>query len=497
MRTTTRLVIAGGGTSGWLTAYSLAKRLGKLLDITLVESDQIGTVGVGEATVPTMRSFHQLIELDEVEFLQATQGTFKLAIRFDHWARPGDSYIHSFGIIGEPAWMAEFHNFWLACRAQGFGGELQDYCLEWKAAGQHKFARAVNGTAVNYAFHFNATAYAAWLRGKAEALAVRRVEGRIETVLLDQASGNIKALKLDNGSEITGDVFLDCTGFRALLLGQSLGVGYRDWTHWLPNDRALACQCELGGPPPPYTRAIAHGAGWQWRIPLQHRMGTGIVYSSQYLSDDEANHRLMNSLSGPQLTEPWPLRFTTGVRQQPWFRNCIAIGLASGFLEPLESTSIHLITTAITRLMRLFPFGDDTGQLARRYNEETLTEFEAVRDFIILHYKATERDDTPYWTRNRCMQIPDGLAHRLEIFRRNGYVWNDPVGLFRVESWVQVLTGQRLSPQDYHAAGCLLPAATLKQRMAQLRSKVQQDLQALPSHQQFIRRYCPMDLPGE
>ena len=489
-----RVVIAGGGTSGWLAAYSLAIRLGKLLDITLVESDQIRTVGVGEATVPTMRSFHQLIEVDEVEFLKETQGTFKLAIRFDNWANIGDSYIHSFGVIGERSWMTEFLAFWLAARDKGFGGDLEDYCLEWKAAWQNKFATRANQTPVNYAFHMDATAYAAYLRKKAEALGVKRIEGKIEHADVHPESGDLTALHLERGEHVPGDVFLDCTGFRALLIGDYLGIGYEDWTHWLASDRAIACQCELGGALPAYTNAVAHPAGWQWRIPLQHRMGTGFVYSSQFLSDDEASHTLMSNLTGPALTEPWSLRFTTGVRHRPWYKNCISIGLSSGFLEPLESTSIHLITTSVARLMRLFPFGGNMSQLAERYNDETLTEFRAVRDFIILHYKATERDDTPYWDRNRTMEVPESLAHRLDIFRQNGYIWNDPVGLFRVDSWIQVLLGQGLIPQEYHGAGRLLDPEGLKQQMEKLRKLVDRDLQALPAHEDFIREYCPAPL---
>ena len=493
MRPKTKVVIAGGGTAGWLAAYALAVRLGKLLDITLVESDQIGTVGVGEATVPTITSFHQLMEVDEVEFLKATQGTFKLAIRFYNWRNIGDDYIHSFGVIGQQTWITEFLTFYLASKEQGFGGDLKDYCLERKAAEQSRFATKANGTPVNYAYHLNATAYAAYLRKKAEKLGVTRIEGKIDDVELHPDSGHIKQLKLDSGRFIPGDFFVDCTGFRALLIGETLKVGYRDWSHWLPNDRAIACPCELDGPPPPFTQAIAHPAGWQWRVPLQHRMGTGIVYSSEYLSDDEANDTLMNNLTGPALREPRPLRFVTGVRDRPWHKNCLSIGLSSGFLEPLESTSIHLITTSIMRMMRLFPFGGDMEHLAQRYNDESITEFEAVRDFIILHYNATERNDTPYWERNRTMEVPESLTHRVEIFRRNGYTWYDTLGLFRTDSWIQVMTGQGLSPQAYHGSGRLLEADELKKRMDGLRAQVDRNLQALPPHHEFIKRYCAAD----
>jgi tryptophan 7-halogenase len=488
----TRVVIAGGGTAGWLAAYSLAKRLGSQLDITLVESDLIGTVGVGEATIPTMKSFHSLMEIDEREFMVATQATFKLGIWFDDWANVGDSYIHSFGVIGKGSWMAEFHEYWLELRSQGLGGDLEDYCLEWKAAKAGRFAIQAGRTHLNYAYHLNATAYAQFLRAKSEALGVRRVEGRIASVPLSPESGDIVSLELEGGISVAGDFFVDCTGFRGLLIGETLGAGYEEWGHWLGADRAWAVQTESAGPPPPYTRAMAHAVGWQWRIPLQHRTGNGIVYSSRFCSDDEARALLLKNLAGPPITEPRQLKFRTGRREQPWRRNCVALGLAAGFLEPLESTSIHLITTALIRLMRLFPFSRDFDQQAERFNTESRFEWEEVRDFIILHYKLTQRQDSDFWNHYRTMDVPRNVTHRMELFRKNGYVWPDKVNLFRIDSWLQVMMGQGLFPESHHGATRIPGTASLQETLGEMRAMVASNLAQLPAHQAFIERYCPI-----
>ena len=490
MNAKTRVVVAGGGTAGWLTAYSLVTRLGNLLDITLVESDQIGSVGVGEATIPTMRTFHRLVGIDEQEFMAATQATFKLGIRFDNWGQQQDSYFHSFGEIGQRSWMAEFHEFWLEAKTQGFGGSLDDYCLELKAAKAHKFATSVGKTPLNFAYHLNATAYASYLRKKSESAGVKRVEGRIEHILND-AQGNISTLILDKGNKVEGDVFIDCTGFRALLIGEHLGVEYEDWSHWLAADSAIAVQTEAVEAPRPYTIATAHEAGWQWRIPLQHRMGNGLVYSSQFLSDDEAQHTLLNNLNGPTITEPRQLRFKTGRRKKAWHRNCVAIGLSSGFLEPLESTSIHLITTAILRLMKLFPFAGNTSLLAEHFNRETQLELETIRDFIILHYHLTQRDDSPFWQHYRTMAIPDSLTHRMAMFRENAYAWPDDVALFRVDSWVQVMMGQGLMPKQHHGAARVLAPEGLKSQLQGLKNRIASSVAQLPEHADFIQAYCP------
>ena len=490
MNAKTKVVVAGGGTSGWLTAYSLNARLGALLDITLIESDQIGTVGVGEATIPTMRTFHRLVGIDEQEFMAATQATFKLGIMFDNWGQQGDSYIHSFGEIGQRSWMAEFHEFWLEAKVQGFGGSLEDYCLELKAAKANKFATHVGKKPLNFAYHMNATAYAAYFRKKSEAAGVKRIEGRITQVQNDQ-TGNISSLILEGGEHVSGDVFIDCTGFRALLIGDNLDVEYEDWSHLLAADSAIAVQTQAVEAPRPYTRAIAHSAAWQWRIPLQNRVGNGIVYSSQFLSDDEARSTLLANLSGETITEPRQLRFKTGRRKKTWHLNCIAIGLSSGFLEPLESTSIHLVTTAILRLMKLFPFGGNTTLLAEQFNRESQLELETARDFVILHYHLTQRKDSPFWDHYRTMQIPDSLVHRMAMFRENGYAWPDDVSLFRVDSWVQVMMGQGLIPEQHHGAGRVLPVEGLKAQMLALRKMIDSSVAQLPEHGDFLKTYCP------
>jgi len=485
-----KVVIAGGGTAGWLAACGLSTRLAGLVDIRLVESDAIGTVGVGEATIPPMRNFHRIMKIDEQEFMRATQATFKLGIVFDNWGDLGESYIHSFGEIGQRSWMAEFHEFWLEARAQGFGGSLEDYCLELKAAKAGKFATAIDDTRLNFAFHLDATRYAKYLRQISEKAGVRRVEGMIKQVQKDRQSGDIKALLLESGELIEGDLFIDCTGFRSLLLGDALGVEFEDWSHWLFSDRAIAVQTTASEPPPPYTRAIAHASGWQWRIPLQSRVGNGIVYSSRFMSDDEAQSTLTNNISGDMITEPRLLKYRTGCRQKSWHKNCIALGLSSGFIEPLESTSIHLVMTAIIRLIRLFPFGGCSEELAYRFNQETRTEIETVRDFIILHYKQTKRTDSDFWNAYRTMQIPDTLAHRIEIFKNNGYVWADDVALFRVDSWVQVMMGQGLYPKAFHSAGKLTTSDSLRQSLAKIKASIDEKVQKLPTHQQFIEHYC-------
>ncbi len=485
-----KVVIAGGGTAGWLTACGLSRRLGSLLDITLVESDAIGTIGVGEATIPPMRNFHRIMDIDEQAFMRATQATFKLGIVFDNWGEIGDSYIHSFGDIGQRSWMAEFHEFWLEAREQGFGGSLDEYCLELMAAKAGKFATHVEDSRMNFAFHLDATAYAGFLRELSEAAGVKRVEGRINEVRKHSETGDLQALLLESGELIEGDFFIDCTGFRALLIGDALGVGVEDWSHWLAADRAIAVQTEATEPPPPYTRSTAHASGWQWRIPLQTRVGNGIVYTSEFLSDDEAEQTLLGNVTGAARTEPRRLRFSTGRRIRAWEKNCVAMGLASGFVEPLESTSIHLVMTSIFRLIRLFPFGEDRESLANRFNEDTRVEMEAVRDFIILHYKQTKRTDSDFWNHYRTMDIPDSLAERMEIFRTNGYVWSDDVTLFRIASWVQVMMGQGVEPRGHHNAGRLMPADALRNSMDEIRTSIAKKVRQMPTHQQFIEHYC-------
>ncbi|MES1199134.1 MAG: tryptophan halogenase family protein [Pseudomonadota bacterium] len=487
---TKKVVIAGGGTAGWVAAAALVKQLGPLLDITLVESDDIGTVGVGEATIPGIRSFHRLLEIDEQDFMRATQATFKLGIAFENWARLGDRYIHSFGAIGKASWMAEFHHFWLEAQTENYGGVIGDYCIELQAAEAGKFYTS-DRSPINYAYHFDAGLYAEYLRKFSEPKGVKRVEGKISKVDQDSESGFIKALVLESGARVEGDLFIDCTGFRGLLIEQTLKTGYEDWRHWLRTDSALAVQTASTGDIPPYTRAIARQAGWQWRIPLQNRVGNGLVYCSEFLSEDEARATLKSNLDSAPLFEPRLIRYITGRRKKVWDKNCVALGLASGFLEPLESTSIHLIMIGVARLIQLFPFSGANPALIEEYNRASRSELEKIRDFIILHYKATERDDTPFWRTCRDMEIPDTLAQRIAVFRENGHAYQAADELFRVDSWVQVMLGQRIMPQGHHFVGRLLGSPqALRQSLTTLKSNIAAAVEKMPTHQAFLETYC-------
>ncbi len=484
-----KVVIAGGGTAGWVTAAALSSQLGRLLEITLVESDQIGTVGVGEATIPTHRTFHSLIGADEVAFMKATRATFKLGIQFENWGALGDSYIHSFGQIGKAPWMVNFHHLWMQARADGYESDLDDYCLELRAAEAGKFAIS-DKLNLNYAYHLDAGLYAGFLRELSEREGVRRIEGKFTDVRLDSETGFITSLVMEDGREIEGDFFIDCTGFRAALIEKALGVGYEDWSHWLPMNRAVAVQTRLAGEIMPYTRSIARQAGWQWRIPLQHRVGNGHVFCSDYISDDEATGTLVSNLDGEMLFEPRVIRFLTGRRKKMWEKNCVALGLSSGFLEPLESTSIHLFQIAATRLLQFFPFGGSNPSLADHFNRLAQEEFESIRDFIILHYHATSRDDTAFWRDRQTMEIPDSLKHRLALYRDNGLVYQGEADLFRTDSWMQVLRGQGITTEAFHPAGRLMGREKLQASLARYADGVRRTVDQLPRHEDFIARYC-------
>ena len=485
-----RVVVAGGGSAGWMAAAALSRQLGPLLDIVLVESDEIGTVGVGESTVPTARTFNALLNLDEAEFMAATQATFKLGISFENWGEIGDRYIHSFGQIGKSTWLGHFHHFWLQAKAQGFGGDLGDYCLELKAAEQHRFHTDDNSP-LNYAYHIDATLYGRYLRGKCEDKGVRRVEGKIVDVRQRSDDGFIEALVLESGEVIEGDLFIDCTGFRGLLINGALGVGFEDWGRWLPNDRAWAVQTSTDVEPGPYTRAIAHKAGWLWGIPLQRRVGNGLVFSSQFMSDEDGLRQLEQMIEGEMLIDPKLIRFRAGRRHKAWSKNCVSLGLAAGFIEPLESTSIHMIMIAIHRLLQLFPFQGCTEALSDRFNNLADDEILKIRDFIVLHYNVTERTDSPYWDHVRTMEVPDTLAHRLALFRESGHVFQAPGELFQVDSWLQVMLGQRLQPRAHHHMGRLMPPEQLRGALTDLKGNIARAVERMPSHQAFIDRYCP------
>lgn len=485
-----RVVIAGGGTAGWIAATALVRLLHRLVDVTLIECEEIGTVGVGEATIPTARSFHEFLRIDEQAFLKATQATFKLGIAFEDWARLGDRYIHSFGTGPLKTWMADFQHFWLQARAEGYAGNLGDYYLELRAAEAGRMGKS-DQAPLNYAYHLDAGLYAKFLRRIAENDGARRIEGKIASVEQNCESGDISALLLEDGQRVEGDLFIDCTGFRALLIEQALQAGFEDWSHWLPTNAALAVQTEAVADPLPYTRAIAHDAGWQWRIPLQYRVGNGIVFCSDCLEPDQAREQLLATVQGKPLIEPRLIRYVTGKRRQVWVKNCIALGLSSGFVEPLESTSIHLIMIGVIRLIQQFPFGGTAPELRAHYNRTADNELERIRDFVILHYKATEREDSPFWRRCREMEIPDTLMERIDLFRGTGHAWQALDDLFRVDSWLQVMIGQRIEPQQWHGQPALMAAGQLRSALQGMRAEIDHTVAALPSHQQFINAYCP------
>ncbi len=485
---TRRIVIAGGGTAGWMMAAAIARTLGAAVDLTIVESEAIGTIGVGESTIPPLVNFNRILGIPEPEFMRETQATFKLGILFDNWKQDGDRYFHSFGLSGKDHWSAGFQHFWLHGRTRGHEQSYDDYCLELVAGLQGKFAHLPDDR-MNYAYHVDATLYGRYLRKLAEADGAKRIEGKIARVELDGESGDIAALVLEGDRRIEGDFFIDCTGFRGLLIEGALHAGFEDWTHWLPNDSAIALQTRHLGPPQPYTQAIAHDAGWQWRIPLQHRMGSGIVYCSRYLSRDAALDRLVSSVGEP-LIEPIHLSFKGGVRRRQWYRNCVAVGLAGGFVEPLEATTVHLIQRAVLRIIRLMPNGRVSERDAAEFNEQQLQDITQIRDFIILHYKATERRDSPFWRHCIDMEIPDSLAQKIELFRETGRVFRKNEELFAENSWVQVMMGQGIMPRAYHPIAEKLGAEELNRLLTTLRDTVARTVATLPAHQAYVEQYC-------
>lgn len=492
-----KVVIVGGGTAGWMAAATLSKLFDGRLDIRLIESDEIGIVGVGEATIPQIRNFNATLGLDENEFLRQTQGTFKLGIEFVDWARLGHRYIHAFGPVGgRDLGLVQFYHYWLKLRLAGeVGPDLGEYTFNCIAARKHRFLRGTSMensplSRVYYAFHFDAGLYARYLRGLSEARGVVRTEGRIVDTVLRPEDGHIEAVVLASGERVAGELFIDCSGFRGLLIEQALKTGYEDWSNWLPVNRALAVPCASSDDFTPYTRSTARSAGWQWRIPLQHRTGNGHVYCSDFISDDEAAATLMANLDGKALAEPRPLRFVTGRRRKFWNRNCVAMGLASGFMEPLESTSIHFIQSSIARLVQYFPDRRFDPALVDEYNRLVHFEFERARDFIVLHYKATARDDTPFWRRCREMQVPDTLAQKMEIFRAGGRIHREHEELFTEESWTQVLIGQDVMPAAYHPMVDVLPPEQIRQMVAGVRGVLHRAADAMPSHKDYIARNC-------
>ena len=489
-----RIVIAGGGTAGWMTAAAFAHFLESGFEITLVESDEIGTVGVGEATIPQIRLFNDALGLDESQFLRATQGTYKLAIEFVDWQKPGARYMHAFGDVGRDVGLLPFQHNWVRAHREGVAGDLARYSLNNLAALANRMQRGPARTAralpeMPYAFHFDAGLYARYLRTFAEARGVTRVEGKINEVTRNPENGDVATLSLDNGEVIPGDLFIDCTGFRGLLIEEALQSGYDDWTHWLPCDRALAVPSARSADFTPYTRSKAHSAGWQWRIPLQHRTGNGIVYASDHLSDDEATARLLGGLDGAPLAEPRPIRFVTGKRREMWKANVIAVGLASGFMEPLESTSIHLIQSAIQRILKMLPGRRTTHAERDEYNRQCDFEYERIRDFIILHYHANERTE-PFWAARRTQPIPDTLAAKLALWRGNAQITREHEELFTEVGWFQVLVGQGIIPSGNHPVADSISRADLAEYMDVIEKLNQREVAQMPTHEDFVAQYC-------
>lgn len=490
------ITIVGGGTAGWMTAALLSKLLTRGFAIQLVESDEIGTIGVGEATIPAIRTYLGLAGIDEFEMMRATQSTYKLGIEFVDWRAPGTSYIHGFGKIGQDLLWLHPHQFWLKFAGRGQARHFDHYALNCLAARKNRFAhpdpRNPQSPAadIDYAFHMDASLFAKFLRGQSEARGVKRIEGRIGEARLRGEDGFVEALVLSDGREVGGDLFVDCSGMRSLLLGDALGVGFESWDKWLLCNRALAVPCESVTPLTPYTRSTARTGGWQWRIPLQHRIGNGQVYSSSYISDEAAAEQLMTNLDGRPLADPRPIRFQPGKRHRAWEKNVVAVGLSSGFLEPLESTSIHLIQTAILRLIALFPGAGFRDADREEYNRQTDFEFRDVRDFIIAHYKVTEREDTPFWRYLKHMEVPDSLAERLELFRSSArFFVHGKAELFREESWVQVLIGQGL-PMRYDPMTDMIPDEQALSYLRDMEEVIAECADGLPDHAEFIARHA-------
>jgi tryptophan halogenase len=489
-----KIVIVGGGTAGWMAAAALAKSAGtQNQSITLVESEEIGTVGVGEATIPAIQLYNKLLDLDEDEFIRETNATFKLGIEFINWRRLNHRYFHQFGLIGaDMKTGVNFSHYWLRWMLSGSGdADILRFNAETEAARVGKFGRASEAPktrlpSINYAFQFDASSYAAFLRRYAEKRGATRTEGKIVRVHQNSESGFIESVELEDGRIVAGDFFIDCTGFRGLLIEGALKAGFEDWSHWLPCDRAAAVPCERIEEPTPYTRSTAQEAGWQWRIPLQHRTGNGYVFSSGFIGEDEAAAKLLSRLDGAAQAEPRILRFVAGRRKSSWVKNCIAVGLSSGFLEPLESTSIHLIQVAVMKFLDYFPNRDCEPQLVERFNDEMRNSYEPVRDFLIAHFKVTERDDTPFWAHCKNMSIPDTLEAKLDLFRRRGVAMPKTYDLFQESSWFAVLYGQGIVPESYHPIADAMPEDELRISLAKIRAAVQERVAGLPSHQAFL-----------
>lgn len=493
----TSIAIIGGGTAGWMTAAALSKILGRdYADIVLVESDEIGTVGVGEATIPQINVFNRLLGLDEDEFIRRTQGSFKLGIEFVDWGARGERYFHPFGPYGVDMRGVSFHAFWQKLQTLGVADSISDYNLQAIAARENRFMRPVRSaegspvSQIAYAFHFDAGLYARYLRQFSEDHGVVRQEGRVVDVAQNAETGFVEAVELADGRRVEAELFIDCTGFRALLIEQTLKAGFVDWSHWLPTDGAWAVPCESAQPFTPYTRSTARDAGWQWRIPLQHRTGNGHVFSSDFVSPDAARETLLQNLDAKPLAEPRLIRFKAGHRRTFWEKNVVAIGLAGGFLEPLESTSIHLIQSGIAKLLQLFPDKGFEAADRRRFNEMTRLEYEYIRDFIILHYNCTRRDDSDFWNHVRTMEIPDRLREKYDVFQSRGRIFREHEELFNDTSWFAVMVGQGMKWRAYDPVADLMSDDEVRARLSNIRDVMRRSADMIPDHADYIARTC-------
>lgn len=497
-----KIVIVGGGTAGWMAAAALANHLKKMdVKITLIESADIGTIGVGEATVPSILAFNKTLGINEAEFIKFTQATFKLGIEFKDWFKQGTSFFHPFAGFGSPIDGFDFYHCWLKIKSMGINIDLDQYCLAIHLAKKNKFVQPdPNPTSplgqFNYAFHFDATLYAKYLRNYSEALGVLRIESKVVDVSLRESDGFIDSIMLSDGSVVEGDLFIDCSGFSGVLIEGALKTGYEKWTQWLPCDSAVAVQSKnYGDIIAPYTRSTALSAGWQWRIPLQHRTGNGYVYCSKYISDDAATKTLLGNLEGDPLTQPRVIKFTTGIRNKFWNKNCVCIGLSSGFLEPLESTSIYMIQMSLNRLITFFPTKAFSQSAIAEANRLSKLEAEHVRDFIILHYKANQRNDSAFWCDLRDMKIPESLQHRLELFKSRAY---HPVGVqdfFTRESWLAMYNGFNITANQYDARLDYVDSKKMESFMRDIKDALSSVSDMAPFHHDFIMANCRADKP--
>ena len=491
-----KIVIVGGGTAGWMAAAALSARLERSIEIALIESDEIGTVGVGEATIPHLKTFNAMLGIDEDEVLAFSQGTFKVGIEFVDWGQIGERYFHPFGMHGQDLRGVHFHQLYLSEARRRPLPDIREWSMSGAAAELGRFGRPgpdsrLPLSQLSYAFHFDASLYARFLRQLAETNGITRVEGKIVDAAMEPESGNITRVTLADGTTIDGDLFIDCSGFRGLLIEEKLKTGYDDWSRWLICDRAVAVQSRLAGPPDPFTRSIARASGWQWRIPLQHRMGNGLVYSSAYMERADAEEALLSNLESEPSNQPRHLSFTAGRRRLAWNANVVTLGLSSGFIEPLESTSIHLVQSGISKLLALFPDKRFNPVERAEYNRQMHDVYEDIRDFIILHYKATRRSDSAFWDYCRTMDVPDSLATKLELWRTKGRLFRDGHELFGTESWVAILLGQGIVPEEIEPAAAAIDPAFIADALDKMHVSYRRMAEQMPGHADFIRQACP------